>query len=408
MEISFPSNRTDALSQLEAFVPHLADYAAQRNRVVPGHPHVSRLSPAIRCRLILETEVVEMALRHHSFSHVEKFVQEVVWRSYWKSWLELRPTVWTRYRGEVLHLQQHGSVEMLEQCARAEAGETGVDVMDAFAQELTRTGYLHNHARMWFASYWVHVLRLPWALGADFFYRHLLDADPASNTLSWRWVAGLQTKGKTYLVRRSNLEKYASEYILRNRGGLDRLNDDTVEEIRLEEPDIPLTTPMEGALPLDLARASAPGLWLHGEDLLPEVGELAGLKPKAIAAFVSGHLVQQHALSASRQAYQHRVLRDGLQRASQHFELESEVRTTGTLGEGLTEWAREKSLRQIVAFLPTVGPLRDQMPEIQNCLKMAGVELLLVRRESDAASLPMAKSGYFNFWQKVSRRLSRP
>ncbi len=67
------------------------------------------------------------------------------------------------------------------------------------------TGYLHNHARMWFASIWIFTLRLPWELGADFFLRHLLDGDPASNTLSWRWVGGMQTMGKTYLARADNI-----------------------------------------------------------------------------------------------------------------------------------------------------------------------------------------------------------
>ncbi len=75
--------------------------------------------------------------------------------------------------------------------------------------ELTDTGYLHNHARMWFPSIWIFTLRLPWQLGADFFLRHLLDGDPASNTLSWRWVAGLHTQGKLYLARPENIARYA-------------------------------------------------------------------------------------------------------------------------------------------------------------------------------------------------------
>ena len=82
-----------------------------------------------------------------------------------------------------------------------------VAVMNGFARELVETGYLHNHSRMWFAGYWVHVARLPWQLGAKFFQDHLLDFDPASNTLSWRWVAGLQTPGKTYLPRRYKYRK---------------------------------------------------------------------------------------------------------------------------------------------------------------------------------------------------------
>ena len=61
---------------------------------------------------------------------------------------------------------------------------------------------------MWFASIWIFSLGLPWTLGADFFLRHLVDGDPASNTLSWRWVAGLHTRGKTYAARAENIARY--------------------------------------------------------------------------------------------------------------------------------------------------------------------------------------------------------
>ena len=77
--------------------------------------------------------------------------------------------------------------------------------------ELKETGYLHNHARMWFASIWIFTLKLPWQLGADFFLKHLLDGDAASNTLSWRWVAGLQTKGKHYLATTWNINKFSAQ-----------------------------------------------------------------------------------------------------------------------------------------------------------------------------------------------------
>jgi len=63
---------------------------------------------------------------------------------------------------------------------------------------------------MWFASIWIFTLKLPWQLGASFFLKNLYDGDPASNTLSWRWVAGLQTKGKNYLATKSNIEKYSN------------------------------------------------------------------------------------------------------------------------------------------------------------------------------------------------------
>ncbi|OYX89674.1 MAG: hypothetical protein B7Y78_14350, partial [Caulobacter sp. 35-67-4] len=94
--------------------------------------------------------------------------------------------------------------------AEALAGRTGIEGFDDWVLELRQTGYLHNHARMWFASIWIFTLQLPWTLGADFFLRHLIDADAASNTMSWRWVAGLQTPGKTYLASTDNIARYTN------------------------------------------------------------------------------------------------------------------------------------------------------------------------------------------------------
>lgn len=193
---AFPSTREAALDRLVDFEKTASRYGRDRNHVVPGHQNVSRLSPAIRHRLLTETEVAKHILHRYAFSTVEKFLQEVYWRRYWKSWLALRPQVWTDY------LRDLDALEVCEAAQKVMAGEGEVEIMNDFAHELVETGYLHNHARMWFAGYWIHAMGLPWQLGADFFYRHLLDADPASNTLSWRWVAGLQTRGKTYLARR--------------------------------------------------------------------------------------------------------------------------------------------------------------------------------------------------------------
>ena len=209
----FPATRTAALERLSRFVPHAgADYARMRNHDfgAGGHRHVSTLSPYLRHRLLTETEVLEAVLGRHSPQAAEKFVQEVYWRSYWKGWLEQRPAVWEMYRsGLTAALDQVQTQSGLRRAwADACGGQTGIDAFDHWAQELRQTGYLHNHARMWFASIWIFTLRLPWELGADFFMRHLLDGDTASNTLGWRWVAGLQTRGKTYLARPDNIETY--------------------------------------------------------------------------------------------------------------------------------------------------------------------------------------------------------
>ena len=192
---------------MHAFLPRAGrDYAALRNVDLPGHPHVSGLSPWLRHRLVTEAEVIDATLRAHPHG-ADKFLAEVWWRTYWKGWLELRPAVWTSYR-QGLHAALNRLAVEPGLAARAEAamlGDTGIDGFDHWAQELVTTGYLHNHARMWFASIWIFTLRLPWELGADFFLRHLIDGDPASNTLSWRWVGGLHTPGKTYLATAANI-----------------------------------------------------------------------------------------------------------------------------------------------------------------------------------------------------------
>eukprot|EP00873_Tetraselmis_striata_P013463 jgi/Tetstr1/433727/TSEL_022946.t1 len=150
------------------------------------------LSPYVRHRVVTEAELVRAAVDRHGEGPAEKFIQEVFWRTYWKGWLELRPGVWDDYCAarEAARAEVAGNADLAGRLARAEGAHTGIDCFDHWVRELTETGYLHNHARMWFASIWIFTLKLPWELGADFFLRHLLDGDPASNTLSWRWDGG--------------------------------------------------------------------------------------------------------------------------------------------------------------------------------------------------------------------------
>ena len=175
--VSLPLTRREALASWRAFLPRVTDYAARRNYVEAGHENVSRLSPALRYRLLTEDEIIRDTLEQYSVRTAEKWLQEVCWRRYWKGWLELRPQVWTSWRQRVQERCQIWSTEVLKRSNAVAAGESGVSCMDALARELIETGYLHNHARMWWASFWIHAEHLPWELGADFFYRHRLDAD---------------------------------------------------------------------------------------------------------------------------------------------------------------------------------------------------------------------------------------
>ena len=167
---------------------------------------MSRLSAALRRRTILEQDVIKSVLGAHSYKGAEKYIQEVFWRTYWKGWLEMRPSLWADYYcNQVKH-----DFKQTEQLSLAMTGQTGIEAFDSWHKELTETNYLHNHARMWFASIWIHTFGLPWQAGAALFMSQLLDGDPASNTLGWRWVAGLQTRGKAYGARADNIDQFTN------------------------------------------------------------------------------------------------------------------------------------------------------------------------------------------------------
>jgi len=166
--------------------------------------NVSVLSKYISHRVINEYDVIGSALSSYPLSKIEKYIQEVFWRIYWKGWLEHRPMVWSDYLSYTYSDNNNADYN------NAIEGNTGIACFDSWVAELKDKNYLHNHTRMWFASIWIFTLNLPWQLGANFFMRHLFDGDSASNTLSWRWVAGLQTVGKHYLATASNISKYTN------------------------------------------------------------------------------------------------------------------------------------------------------------------------------------------------------
>ncbi len=400
----FPHTRAEALQAWEEFRPRVAAYADARNGVRPGHRAVSRLSPAIRRRLVTEYELVASATDGQPFWRVEKFVQEMMWRRYWKSWLELRPSVWSDYQADVTRLRGGLRGYQAKRVRAVEEGRSGVEIMDYFADELRDTGYLHNHARMWFAGWWIHTEKLPWQLGADFFYRHLLDGDPAANTLSWRWVAGLQTKGKTYLTRRSNLEKYVEPDLLAaHAGGLDALEDKAARPAPIEEED-----PLHAEPPADADDTALPddlpaevGLWVHADDLcLESATPLRGLRPRSVFAGLDSGILEAEGISEPRHRHLQESLRDGLTRAGEGFGAPTHYEDAPLPG-ALAEWARRENLRAVVALRPAVGPLLGLIPAVRARLEKEGVALHLVWRPEDARTLPFAKAGYFAYWQGV-------
>tara|TARA_Y100000996_G_C22498235_1_gene633263 strand:+ start:37 stop:1179 length:1143 start_codon:yes stop_codon:yes gene_type:complete len=209
--MNFLASRASAVENLNKFVDqNLFRYSKLRNFDFgpENRSNISCLSPYITHGILNEIEVIKKSLSKFSFSKNEKFIQEVLWRTYWKGWLELRPNVWTDYLDELKKIREKFKDDT--NYKNAIEGNTNIECFNEWVKELKENNYLHNHTRMWFASIWVFTLDLPWQLGAEFFIKHLYDGDAASNTLGWRWVSGIQTQGKNYLASEWNIKKFTN------------------------------------------------------------------------------------------------------------------------------------------------------------------------------------------------------
>ena len=203
--------RQTAIENLNTFIEeNLEEYSRLRNFDFgpDRRSNTSCLSPYITHGVINEKEVISKSLEKFSFSKNEKFIQEVLWRTYWKGWLELRSGVWDDYLLDLKRIKEEFKDN--KSYLNAIEGNTEIECFNEWVNELKTYNYLHNHTRMWFASIWIFTLDLPWQLGAEFFMQNLYDGDTASNTLGWRWVAGIQTQGKHYLASEWNIKKFTN------------------------------------------------------------------------------------------------------------------------------------------------------------------------------------------------------
>ncbi len=395
-------SRAAGLRRLSTFASNAGSrYTKSRNfDFGPGrHGNVSMLSPYVRHRLVLEQELLEAALEQHSASAAEKFIQEVFWRTYFKGWLEHRPQVWKDYRKEVSRLIEalESDSSLAKRYRAAVDGATGIDCFDAWVSELRTTGYLHNHARMWFASIWVFTLGLPWQLGADFFYRHLVDGDPASNTLSWRWVCGLHTQGKTYLARASNIEKF-TDGRFNPEGQLATIAPALVESQVYPVESIPVaesSTPRENV-----------GLLITEEDCSPE-SLLDGRQPSAVLGALATSMRSQLPVGDKASDFARGAVADAVDRAVSSFGVEGSVSESADWSSLLLDWARQHTLSTVVTAYAPVGPVADALAAAKDTLNQNGVKLLQVRRSFDDAGWPHAQRGFFKLKKQIPALLDQ-
>jgi deoxyribodipyrimidine photo-lyase len=403
--MDFTPTREAALARLAAFLPSAGRrYADTRNAdggpgVDGAYNNVSQLSPWLHAGLIGEREVIEAVLGQHSPRAAEAFIAEVFWRIYFKGYLEQRPAIWADYcsgrDGALAALERNAGLRAAY--AEATAGRTGIVAFDVWARELVRTGYLHNHARMWFASIWIFTLRLDWRLGADWFLRHLIDADPASNTLSWRWVAGLHTKGKHYLARPDNIARYTA-----GRPGGPLAAEGLAEDAEplTEAQDYPrraldLPPPVNMA---DLGKSFA--LLLHDEAAhhaplaLPAAPAvvIGAARPAARSPAPVGALAQEFAAGAVASGMAQAAAQFGCPAVSWHP------------GEPLAPLLADAGVERIVMpYLPT-GWTRDALwPDLAPLAAEGRVVTLL--GELDRATWPLTKAGFFSVAKAIEGTL---
>ena len=387
-----PASRANALSRLDAFTPQMAEtYTEERNSDYgpDDRSNISCLSPFHAHRLLTEQEPSARALGEHGLERAEKFLQEVYWRTYFKGWLVLRPSVWTRYRTAVKQAIEGLSGERKKTFERAMAGETDNECMNAWAHELVETGYLHNHSRMWFASIWTFTLKLPWVLGADFFYRHLLDGDAASNTLSWRWVAGLHTAGKNYAATASNIRRFTE-------GRFDPEGQLAVDPAPLEDDWNGKPEPLV-AVPAP-ARGKKSILVLHEDDCGWDSLGLEGIDLVAVAGMTVTDDRSPYGASELAKRFAIEAVEDALNTADDGLPVDAVKLASPS---SLDDLAEETGAEQVIYPYAPVGPVRDRLDAAAAGWRQAGLEVSQILRPYDNAVWPHCTKGFFHVKNKI-------
>ena len=407
-------SRSAGLAQLDMFLSKAGStYAKGRNfDLGPGRHHmVSRLSGHLRRRLVIEEEVISAVLSRHSFSSAEKFVTEIYWRTYFKGWLEMRPSVWQQWLLDCAQLPR------TEALARACSGQTGLDCFDAWADELKSSGYLHNHARMWFASIWIFTLGLPWQQGAEFFMTYLRDGDPASNTLGWRWVAGLQTRGKAYAARADNIDQFTRGRFF----PAGKLNE---QVYAVDGPESPAAHPINFPIKPTHKKNGKPYLLLlTSEDGHPESLSLAHSPVGVVSLPVlfSNHFWPEEGdwmRSVELDKAEQMALTDIAERTKTYFGLQqtdmislgedcrearlvNDTQLVEQAAEQLSSLCRQYKVSDLVtAYLP-VGFWSSHFERLQGHPLLRDMHWHLVMRDFDRQSWPSATKGFFPFKSKI-------
>ena len=365
----FPTTKSEVIDNLIKFSKNeLLSYSSKRNFDL-GTPHknVSKLSPYLRTRFINEEEVLKIAINKNNIKKIEKFIEEIFWRTYWRGWLETHPWVYHEYikSNRVQHMPK----------------KTGIKCFDHWKEELLDTGYLHNHSRMWFASIWIFTLGYDWQSGADFFARNLIDFCPASNTLGWRWVAGLQTINKPYLAKSDNIN-YFTNYRFNPKGQLNETGITNFQNHHNNE-----VVKFRGPKRIQLKNNEKVGIILNKNDL--SINEIFD-KQK-----ISNHCCLfsiDHENSLIRE-FQKKIDEDILNR-NKHFYFTKNY-------EEIFSWLLAKKIKHLILPYETIGNKIFNNHQFKNKLKELDINYTFYLRDWDRHAFPHATKGFFKFKKNI-------
>jgi deoxyribodipyrimidine photo-lyase len=248
---------------------------------------------------------------------------------------------------------------------------------------------------MWFASIWIFTLRLPWTLGANFFYRNLLDGDPASNTLSWRWVAGLHTRGKHYVARAENIRQYTD-------GRFDPTGELDEAPEPLDGPEAPPASRLK--VPMSVPAGEGVVLLVNEDDLSPERWPIAAGQVKGIVLLPVDE--NYAGLSDRVRAFRADAIADAAGRAARVFEGPVVSLATAKPDEAVALCRAHGVDKLVIAQVP-IGPSRQTFEAFVAGLEGSGVAAMEVRRDWDSAFWPYARAGFFKVKERIPDTLER-
>ena len=375
--MKFHTSREKALESLDIFINNdVVNYSSKRNYDLgpAERKNVSCISPYVSHRLIDEYEISKKVLSKHSYQKVEKYIQEIYWRIYWKGWLELRPRVWTDF------IEDLNTIKESENYYLAINGQTKIECFNDWVKEIKKYNYLHNHTRMWFASIWIFTLGLPWQKGAEFFMKYLLDGDAASNTLSWRWVGGLQTKGKHYLSQSWNISKFLKKQY---------------KNIELRENVLPLIDNREyktSQIEIQKNNNRNDYLIVFENDL--SVENLKIKNYKKILFVLLDNKYRSLKLDSKVLNYKKNIMKDKLNKIDNNFELVNENKIEELL----------ESLKNFDVIYPSIG---ENMSFLKKMVKEKKLILNFITKDEDIFCWNFSNKGYFNFKSNIPKILAK-